>query len=92
MLDPPMSFPVLCRRRPYGEWVEVNVADRGSVDRLVAEAGEIDLLVANAGISEGHEPGPSWVALGLWFGRPNWSIPRSSGPNALGSSSDNSPS
>jgi NAD(P)-dependent dehydrogenase (short-subunit alcohol dehydrogenase family) len=43
-----------------GEWVEVDVADRASVERLVAEAGEIDLLVANAGISEGHEPGPSW--------------------------------
>ena len=26
----------------------------------VAEAGELDLLVANAGISEGHEPRPSW--------------------------------
>jgi 3-oxoacyl-[acyl-carrier protein] reductase len=43
-----------------GEWVEVDVADRGSVEQLVAEAGEIDLLVANAGITEGHEPGPSW--------------------------------
>jgi 3-oxoacyl-[acyl-carrier protein] reductase len=43
-----------------GEWVEVDVADRGSVDRSVAEAGELDLLVANAGISEGHEVGASW--------------------------------
>ncbi len=43
-----------------GEWVEVDVADRGSVERLVADAGELDLLVANAGISEGHEPRPSW--------------------------------
>jgi len=43
-----------------GEWVEVDVADRGSVERLVAEAGELDLLVANAGISEGHEQRPSW--------------------------------
>ena len=43
-----------------GEWVQVDVADRGSVARSVAEAGELDLLVANAGISEGHEPQPSW--------------------------------
>ena len=43
-----------------GEWVQVDVADRGSVERSVAEAGELDLLVANAGISEGHESGPSW--------------------------------
>ena len=43
-----------------GEWMEVDVADRGSVERLVAEAGELDLLVANAGISEGHERRPSW--------------------------------
>jgi NAD(P)-dependent dehydrogenase (short-subunit alcohol dehydrogenase family) len=43
-----------------GEWVEVDVADRGSVERSVAEAGELDLLVANAGISEGHERRPSW--------------------------------
>src|SRR3989440_7027834 len=44
-----------------GEWMEIDVADRGSVERSVAEAGELDLLVANAGISEGHEPGPSWT-------------------------------
>jgi 3-oxoacyl-[acyl-carrier protein] reductase len=43
-----------------GEWVEVDVADRGSVERMVAEAGELDLLVANAGISEGHEQRASW--------------------------------
>jgi NAD(P)-dependent dehydrogenase (short-subunit alcohol dehydrogenase family) len=44
-----------------GEWVEVDVADRGSVERSLAEVGELDLLVANAGISEGHERGPSWT-------------------------------
>lgn len=44
-----------------GEWLEVDVADRGSVERSVAEAGELDLLVANAGISEGLEPRPSWT-------------------------------
>jgi len=43
-----------------GEWVEVDVADRGSVERLVAEAGELELLVANAGTSERDEPRPSW--------------------------------
>src|SRR5437763_1852701 len=43
-----------------GEWVEIDVADRGSVERSVAEAGELDLLVANAGVSEGHERRPSW--------------------------------
>jgi 3-oxoacyl-[acyl-carrier protein] reductase len=43
-----------------GEWVEVDVADRDSVERAVAEAGELDLLVANAGISEGRERRPSW--------------------------------
>jgi NAD(P)-dependent dehydrogenase (short-subunit alcohol dehydrogenase family) len=43
-----------------GEWVELDVADQGSVERSVAEAGELDLLVANAGISEGHEQRPSW--------------------------------
>jgi 3-oxoacyl-[acyl-carrier protein] reductase len=43
-----------------GEWVEVDVADRSSVERSVAEAGELDLLVANAGISEGHKQRPSW--------------------------------
>ncbi len=43
-----------------GEWVEVDVSDRGSVERMVSEAGELDLLVANAGVSEGHEQRPSW--------------------------------
>jgi 3-oxoacyl-[acyl-carrier protein] reductase len=43
-----------------GEWVEVDVADRDSVERMVAEAGELDLLVANAGISEGREQQASW--------------------------------
>ena len=43
-----------------GQWVQLDVADRSSVERSVAEAGELDLLVANAGISEGHEPRPSW--------------------------------
>ena len=43
-----------------GQWVEVDVADRDSVERSVAEAGELDLLVANAGISEGHKSRPSW--------------------------------
>ena len=41
-----------------GEWVQVDVADHGSVERAAAEAGEIDLLVANAGISGGE--GASW--------------------------------
>src|SRR5512133_629955 len=41
-----------------GEWVQMDVADRGSVERAVAEAGEIDLLVANAGVDQEHAP--SW--------------------------------
>jgi NAD(P)-dependent dehydrogenase (short-subunit alcohol dehydrogenase family) len=41
-----------------GEWVEVDVSDRSSVDRAVAEAGEVDLLVANAGVEQEHAP--SW--------------------------------
>jgi len=41
-----------------GEWVLVDVADRGSVERAVAQAGEIDLLVANAGVDQ--ENAPSW--------------------------------
>ena len=41
-----------------GEWVLVDVADRGSVERAVGEAGEIDLLVANAGVDQ--ELAPSW--------------------------------
>jgi NAD(P)-dependent dehydrogenase (short-subunit alcohol dehydrogenase family) len=43
-----------------GEWMQVDVSDRASVEQLVAEAGEIDLLVANAGVSEDHAPRPSW--------------------------------
>ena len=43
-----------------GEWVQVDVSDRASVERMVAEAGEVDLLVANAGISEGHAQRASW--------------------------------
>jgi NAD(P)-dependent dehydrogenase (short-subunit alcohol dehydrogenase family) len=41
-----------------GEWVQLDVADRGSVERVVAEAGELDLLVANAGVDQEHAP--SW--------------------------------
>ena len=41
-----------------GRWVEVDVADRGSVERAVAEAGEVDLLVANAGVT--GTGGTSW--------------------------------
>jgi NAD(P)-dependent dehydrogenase (short-subunit alcohol dehydrogenase family) len=41
-----------------GQWVQVDVADRGSVQRAIAEAGEIDLLVANAGVDQPQ--GPSW--------------------------------
>jgi NADP-dependent 3-hydroxy acid dehydrogenase YdfG len=41
-----------------GEWMQVDVSDRASVQRMVAEAGEVDLLVANAGVSEGHAPRP----------------------------------
>jgi 3-oxoacyl-[acyl-carrier protein] reductase len=43
-----------------GQWVQVDVADRGSVERAVAQAGEVDLLVANAGIADNREQGPSW--------------------------------
>jgi 3-oxoacyl-[acyl-carrier protein] reductase len=43
-----------------GEWVQVDVADRDSVERAVAEAGELDLLVANAGIADNHERRASW--------------------------------
>jgi NAD(P)-dependent dehydrogenase (short-subunit alcohol dehydrogenase family) len=43
-----------------GEWVQLDVADRDSVERSVAAVGELDLLVANAGISEGHERQASW--------------------------------
>ena len=43
-----------------GEWVQIDVADRGSVERAVAEAGEVDLLVANAGVADNHVRRPSW--------------------------------
>lgn len=43
-----------------GRWVQVDVGDRGSVERAVDEAGEVDLLVANAGVSDNHERRPSW--------------------------------
>ena len=41
-----------------GEWVQLDVADRDSVERAFAEAGEVDLLVANAGVDQQHAP--SW--------------------------------
>jgi NAD(P)-dependent dehydrogenase (short-subunit alcohol dehydrogenase family) len=41
-----------------GEWVQVDVTDRRSVERAFAEAGAVDLLVANAGV--GNPDGPSW--------------------------------
>ena len=51
-----------------GRWVEVDVSDRGSVERMVAEAGEVDLFVANAGVSEGHAQRPSWeIGLDEWW-------------------------
>jgi NAD(P)-dependent dehydrogenase (short-subunit alcohol dehydrogenase family) len=51
-----------------GRWVQVDVSDRGSVERMVAEAGEVDLLVANAGVSEGHARRPSWeIGLDEWW-------------------------
>jgi NAD(P)-dependent dehydrogenase (short-subunit alcohol dehydrogenase family) len=51
-----------------GQWVEVDVADRASVERAVAAAGELDLVVANAGISEGQESRPSWeIDVDEWW-------------------------
>ena len=41
-----------------GEWVQVDVADRRSVESAVAGAGPVDLLVANAGV--GSQKGASW--------------------------------
>jgi NADP-dependent 3-hydroxy acid dehydrogenase YdfG len=41
-----------------GQWVQVDVADRGSVERAVEEIGELDLLVANAGVDQPQAP--SW--------------------------------
>ena len=51
-----------------GKWVQVDVADRASVERMVAEVGEVDLLVANAGVSEGHAQRSSWeIDLDEWW-------------------------
>ena len=51
-----------------GTALPVDVADPGSVERMIAAAGEVDLLVANAGLSEGHAPGASWeIELGTWW-------------------------
>jgi 3-oxoacyl-[acyl-carrier protein] reductase len=41
-----------------GRAVELDVANRESVERAVAEAGEVELLVANAGI--GNQDGATW--------------------------------
>src|SRR3954466_13098959 len=41
-----------------GEWVQVDVADRRSVESAVAGTGPVDLLVANAGV--GGQKGASW--------------------------------
>src|SRR3954451_22650565 len=41
-----------------GDWLQVDVADRDSVEQAVAEAGEVDLLVANAGV--GNPDGTTW--------------------------------
>jgi len=43
-----------------GRAVELDVADRESVERAVADAGDVDLLVANAGI--GGQGQPTWEA------------------------------
>jgi NAD(P)-dependent dehydrogenase (short-subunit alcohol dehydrogenase family) len=40
------------------EWVQLDVADRRSVERAVAGAGPVDLLVANAGV--GNQDDASW--------------------------------
>jgi 3-oxoacyl-[acyl-carrier protein] reductase len=51
-----------------GEWVQVDVSDRDSVERMAAQAGEIDLLVANAGVSEGLAERPSWgIDVDEWW-------------------------
>jgi 3-oxoacyl-[acyl-carrier protein] reductase len=41
-----------------GEWAQIEVADRRSVERMVADAGPVDLLVANAGI--GNQDNATW--------------------------------
>jgi 3-oxoacyl-[acyl-carrier protein] reductase len=43
-----------------GEWVQMDVADRGSAEHAIAQAGELDLLVANAGIADLQEGRASW--------------------------------
>ncbi len=43
-----------------GRWVELDVADRASVERAFADVGDLDLLVANAGITEPGDSKPSW--------------------------------
>jgi len=51
-----------------GEWVQVDVCDRGSVERMVAQVRDVDLLVANAGISEGLAERPSWeIGVDEWW-------------------------
>ena len=51
-----------------GKCVQVDVADRASVEAAVGEAGELELLVANAGISEFGWRQPSWeVDPGRWW-------------------------
>ena len=51
-----------------GRWVEVDVADRASVEDALAKVGPLDLLVANAGISEGHDERPSWtIGVDEWW-------------------------
>jgi 3-oxoacyl-[acyl-carrier protein] reductase len=41
-----------------GEWVQVDVVDRSSVEQAVAQAGDVDLLVANAGV--GNPDAATW--------------------------------
>ncbi len=41
-----------------GKWVQVDVADRRSVEHAVAGAGPVDLLVANAGVA--NQDGGTW--------------------------------
>jgi NAD(P)-dependent dehydrogenase (short-subunit alcohol dehydrogenase family) len=41
-----------------GRWAQLDVADRGSVERAVVAVGEVDLLVANAGVDQVRAP--SW--------------------------------
>ena len=51
-----------------GEWLQLDVSDRASVERMVAEAGDVELLVANAGVSEGHAQRSSWeIDLAEWW-------------------------